>query len=180
MVEVTPLERGKEIMGRPKAIKILLPEGDLDGLRIIEIGNWTGKILIVPRILVPEVANQRAVELSAPGLYFLLAGNTERYVYVGETEDFYRRIRQHQKRPDWDRVIVVLAKDRNLHRAHLKYLEYSAYKLIREAGRVTVSNLSQPQEPNLSEMDRSEMLHFMFNIKLALEGAGYNFMQTMR
>jgi hypothetical protein len=38
-------------MSKPYSIKIFLPAGDPDGLRIIEKSNWSGAGLVVPRSL---------------------------------------------------------------------------------------------------------------------------------
>ena len=39
---------------KPFSIRIFLPDGTADGVRIIEKSNWTGVGLVVPRSLVPE------------------------------------------------------------------------------------------------------------------------------
>lgn len=166
-------------MSRPKAIKILLPDGSLEGVRLIEIGNWTGKILVIPRSLVNEVIELRSSELATPALYFL-KGKSKSFgqaIYVGESENIARRLRQHASKRFWSESIFVMAKDRNLHKGHLKYLEFAAYKLLKMSATAHLMNATQPKKPNLSEIDQSEMLHFMFNVKLALEAAGYNFLR---
>lgn len=163
---------------RPKAIKILLPTGDLHGVKIIEIGNWIGKILVIPKVALPEILDRRRFEMQTAALYFLYRSvpKMNPVVYVGETENFRRRIKEHYSRRNWEKVFVILAKDNNLNKAHIKYLEYAAFKLVNKGKQALLVNHTVPIEPNLSEVDRSEMLHFLFNARLALSGAGYNFL----
>lgn len=45
----------------PYWIRILLPGGDPDGIRIIEKSNWSGSGLVVPRSLLGEARRLRAI-----------------------------------------------------------------------------------------------------------------------
>lgn len=38
-------------MSKPYSIRIFLPGGDPDGLRLIEKSNWSGVGLVIPRVL---------------------------------------------------------------------------------------------------------------------------------
>ncbi len=50
-------------------IKILLPDGDPNGIKIIEISNWEGKAFVIPRGKLRDIRERE--ESGHPAIYFL-------------------------------------------------------------------------------------------------------------
>ena len=59
-------------------IRIFVPDGDPEGVRLIDRMNWTGIGLVFPRIKWPEI--KRRPEFDRTGVYILVG-------YVGEDDD---------------------------------------------------------------------------------------------
>lgn len=158
------------------SVRIFIPTGDPEGLRIIEKSNWTGQGLMFPRALFPEV-RQRS-ELGRTGVY-VLWGPSESgqlpQVYVGEGDFVRDRLDQHYKGKDfWTHAIVFISKDENLNKAHVQYLEARLVALAKEANRAELDNGNVPQLPSLSEADRADTEGFLADILLCLPILGVN------
>jgi hypothetical protein len=161
---------------QPKTIKIFLLQGDPTGAKIVQMMNWTGKALIIPRNQISNILERK--ELSSQCVYLLIGesdeGNTS--VYVGEAESFKERIPNHIANKDfWNIAIPFISKDENLTKAHVKYLESVFAEKLTSAGRVKLENGNLPNRPKLPEEDTADMLEFAQNVQLLLATLGYNF-----
>ena len=106
-----------------KTITTYLIDGDPQGIKAVSISNRICQCLAIPRGLL-KAANKR-LELTRPSFYLLLGD--ENLAYLGETEDFLGRIKDHKYKKDfWNEAIVFNAKDESLTKADVKYLEYLA------------------------------------------------------
>ena len=116
------------------SIRIFLADGSADGVWVVEKSNWTGKALMAPRTRFKELKARS--DLSGPGVY-VLSGPTDSglpptRLYVGETDDLPGRLENHNRNKDfWNRVIVFTAKDDNLNKVHIRYLEARLISLAR-------------------------------------------------
>jgi hypothetical protein len=156
------------------SVRIFVPDGDPDGLKLVEKSNWTGRGLQFPRTLYPN-ARQRE-ELERTGVYVLMgqpeAGELPR-VYVGEGDVVRERFDQHIKKKDfWSHAVVFTSKDQNLNKAHVRYLEARLYQLAHEAKRCDLDNDQAPGIPPLSEADRADVEAFLGDILLCLPVLG--------
>ncbi len=108
-----------------KHIQMFLLDGSADGRVFCELGNWTGKAWKIPRHLLRSFADRK--ELYRAGVYFLFGRdettNEIAIVYVGEAEEIYPRLQQHQDKEFWNEALVFVSKDENLNKAHIKFLE---------------------------------------------------------
>jgi hypothetical protein len=158
----------------PKTIKLYLLDGDPTGVKKVQLSNWSGVSFVIPRNKL-EIINKRD-ELSKQCLYFLIGGaSLTPEVYVGEAENFQKRIPQHQSKDFWNTCVVFLAKDENLSKAHVRYLEAAFFNDCKEANRAKLHNGNSPEGSKLSEEDESDMHEFMLNIKLVLSTLGFTF-----
>ncbi len=158
----------------PKTIKLFLLEGDPTGVKKVQLSNWSGLAFVIPRNKL-EVVNKRE-ELSKQCLYFLNGGTSiSPEVYIGEAENFQKRISQHQSKDFWNTCIVFLAKDENLSKAHVRFLEATFVDDCKKANRAKMHNGNSPDGSKLSEEDESDMDEFKQNIKLVLSTLGYTF-----
>jgi hypothetical protein len=158
------------------SVRIFIPSGNPDGLRIIEKSNWIGQGLFFPRALFAE-ARQRD-ELKRTGVYVLWgpgeSGQLLR-IYVGEGDSVLSRLDQHAKQKDfWTHAVVFTSKDQNLNKAHVKYLEARLVQLAADAKRAELDNGSIPQLPTLSEADKADAEAFLQDMLLCLPILGLN------
>lgn len=163
-----------------QTVKIFLVEGNPTGLRTIELFNWNGKGVIIPRDRI-DVALVRE-ELKTQGVYMLLGESEagEEIIYIGESENISDRIRSHHKNKNfWDVAIGFFSKDQNLNKAHVKFLEELLISETVEAGRIKIENGNLPDKTKLSESDKAEVLIFAENIKLILSSIGYTFLKSV-
>lgn len=160
-----------------KTITLFLIGGDPTGVKKIQLSNWSGLAFIIPRSQL-AVLNKRS-ELQKQCLYFLVGGSSMNpEIYIDEAENFQKRISQHQAKDFWNTCIVFLAKDENLSKAHIRYLEAAFVVECRSANRAKMHNGNSPYGAKLSKEDESYMLEFKRDMKLVLSSLGYTFHET--
>jgi hypothetical protein len=164
------------------SVRIFIPTGEPEGLRIVEKSNWTGQGLVFPRAQYAEV-RQRS-ELQRTGVYVLWgpseSGQLPR-VYVGEGEIVRPRLDQHVKQKDfWTHAVVFTSKDQNLNKAHVQYLEARLVSLAAEAKRAELDNGNVPQLPALSEADAADAEGFLADLLLCLPVVGVSLFEKAK
>jgi hypothetical protein len=147
----------------PFSLRIFVADGDPDGLRLVERSNWSGKAVMFPRALLPDVRGRE--EFQQTGVYLLLGprpkGDGE-MLYIGEADPIRPRLDQHYAKKDfWARAVFFVAQGGQLNKAHVKYLESRLITLATEAKRTPLDNATQPTEPTLSEADKADMEVFL-------------------
>ncbi|MCE5361582.1 MAG: hypothetical protein JJ714_11570 [Acidithiobacillus sp.] len=89
------------------SVRIFIPTGKPEGLRIVEKSNWTGQGLVFARAQYAEVRQRQ--ELKRTGVYVLWgpgeSGQLPR-VYVGEGDGVLQRLDQHVKQKDFGNVEI--------------------------------------------------------------------------
>jgi hypothetical protein len=161
---------------KPYSIRIFLPDGIPDGLRIIEKSNWTGKGVVCPRALLNTAKSRK--EFSRAGVYILTgpadSGELPK-VYIGEAETIGNRLSQHAIKKDfWTSVAFFVSKDDNLNKAHVQYLESLLVSLATQAKRCKLDNATEPNLPSLSEADQADVEAFFDEMLLCLPAIGIN------
>lgn len=162
-------------MNTGKSIKLFLVDGDTGGLITAEIGQWTGKAVLVPRASIDKLAARP--EAARPGIYVLAGpdpetGDRER-AYVGEAENVFHRIRQHVAGKDfWKTVCLFTSSDEQLTKGHIKYLESRLVQIVGSAGRVVLDNCNEPPLPSLPEADRADMETYLNQMQVLLPVLG--------
>ncbi len=157
---------------KSKVLQMLVPEGNPNGMKILELAGWSGKCFVAPRQSLKELKDRS--ETNQPGLYLLFGideASSDELVYIGESENFYNRIANHDSNKDFWNVAVVFTG--GLNRAFVKYLEYRATTLAHEAGRMIVQNKVQPQENTLSEFEKVTVEQYFENLQFILVAIGY-------
>jgi hypothetical protein len=93
---------------------------------------------------------------------------------VGHAENVLSRLRNHVANKDfWSRVVVFTSKDKNLTKAHVKYLEARLVELAGLAGRTRLENGNVPQLPALPRSDRDAMEEFLGPLRVLLGALGF-------
>jgi len=153
-------------------IKLFLPNGDAQSLRIAEISNWTGKALAAPRTELESLFKRE--EIGQSGVYFLVGTDTKSNkpkAYVGEAEDVGKRLKQQREKEFWVQVIVFVSKDENLTKSHIRYLEGRLIEEAAKIGRFELEN-DQTSGAKLPEADREDMEVFLTRVTQLLPVLG--------
>ncbi len=150
----------------PFSLRIFVVDGDPDGLRLVERSNWTGKAIMFPRAVYPEVRTR--IEFQQTGVYLLLgprANGEGEMIYIGEGDPVRPRLEEHYAKKDfWTRAVFFVAGPGHLNKAHIEFLEAKLVSLAKAAKRMPLENANSPSEPTLSEADRADMEVFLQNI----------------
>ena len=170
----------REAMGF--SVRIFIPTGDPEGMRIIEKSNWTGQGIVFPRTLFAEARSRK--ELTRTGVYILWvpteSGQLPR-AYVGEGDALLPRLDSHAKNKDfWTHAVAFTSKDQNLNKAHIQYLEARLVGLAAEAKRCDLDNANVPQVPSLSDADAADAELYLADLLLCLPVVGVNFFEKPR
>ena len=164
------------------SIRIFVPSGEPEGLRVIEKSNWTGQGFVFPRSLLHEVCKRD--ELLRTGVYILWAVEESEQlptVYIGESDRLSKRMKNHaQKKEFWTHVIAFTSKDQNLNKAYAQHLEARLYQLADEAKRCELDNDNKPQPPSLSEADTADAESYLDDLLLCLPIVGVGFFEKSK
>lgn len=170
-------------MPKPKTIQIFLPDGSPRSIRIATITTAIGQAILIPRNKIKEAVSRN--EISLPGIYFLLGENNEagkREVYIGEAENCYKRIGQHDtdQKEFWTVAVAFTSKTNNLNKAHVKFLEHFCCERAKEIGRVVLINSTSPTKSTISEQDEADLMDFFETLKILLGTLGYPIFEELR
>lgn len=148
---------------RPFSIKIFLPHGDPEGLRLIEKSNWTGLGLAFNRSSFSLV--RKRLEISKTGVYLLVGPSEESSlptIYVGEGDPIKPRLESHYGKKDfWTWGVFFVSKDDSLNKAHVKHLESRLIEIAYQAKQSNLDNSNTPQAPSLSEAEQADCESFL-------------------
>lgn len=148
---------------KPFSIRIFLPDGSPDGVRVIEKSNWTGIGVVVPKSLLPEA--KKRDEFSRTGVYVLVGQDDESElptIYIGQGDPVRTRLEQHfAKKEFWTWAIFFVTRDDSLNKAHIGYIEAALYKLAAKLKRCRLDNQNQPNPSPLTEADAADMDGFL-------------------
>ncbi|MDP8207637.1 MAG: GIY-YIG nuclease family protein [Candidatus Electryonea clarkiae] len=164
-----------------KTLRIYLADDKPTGILIAEIINWTGQILVGPRSQLDDLAKRK--EVARTGIYCLVGLDPENplrdRVYIGEGDNVLDRLKQHDKSDDkafWTRTVVVVSKDENLTKSHVRHLENQLVQFTTEAKRASLANRNTPQPKLLPEPETADMDFFLEQIKMVLPVLGFSFL----
>lgn len=163
----------------PFSVRIFLPTGNPEGLRIIEKSNWSGVGLAFPRSGLKAAYKDRE-ELESSGVYVLIGPPTDKLprAYIGESDELGKRLLNHDAKKDfWNQVVAFTSKDQNLNKAHVRHVEARLVRLAVEAGRCDLENSANPSEPSLSDADKADAELFLADMLLCLPVLGVDFFE---
>ena len=130
-----------------KVFQILVPDNTLVS-RIIMCENQVTELFVIDRAdkkFVSEYSN----DLNKPALYILI-NRDKRQLYVGETDDSIKRLRNHEAKDFWTEAIVFHSTTDTLSTTEVKWLEAKTYEALKELGYYDLSENKQvPQQPPL-------------------------------
>ena len=152
-------------MAEPYTIRVFVPDGDPEGVKIVELLNWTGVGIAFPRSAWPDLSKRS--EFKRAGVY-VLTGSAEGTddelptIYVGQGDEIGARIDAHYANKDfWDWAYAFVSSGNALNRAHITWLEHALLQRATKAERCHLDNANQPKEPGLSESERADTMGFL-------------------
>ena len=150
-------------MSSPYTIRIFVPEGDPNGLRIIENMNWTGTGVTFPRDKWASALKHG--DIKKPGIYILWgysnsAEDPRPRVYIGEGDNVSDRIDSHLEHKDfWGNAIVFTSN--NLNKAYIRYIESMLISRAKKYKRCVVENGTEPSKPPMTASDCADADGFL-------------------
>lgn len=157
-------------MKPPRLIQTFLIDGTLEGVRIIECESSV-KAFVIPRIKINDVKTRP--ELAQPALYFLVGADGKRG-YIGESENFFHRIKNHdQEKQWWDVAIAVVSLSNSLEKSDVKYLESMAVELA-HGGSMQIENKTIPSRNTIHEFKQHGLAKVLEDAQFVLTFLGYD------
>ena len=155
----------------PRTITIFLTTGNPNGIKKLEISNRIIRAYVIPRL---KLADAKAYdELTHPALYFLFDKEGTK-AYIGESENFYDRVKNHDQSKDfWDIAVAFISKDKSLEKGDIKYLESLAVASGIDARQLETINKTVPPLNNLHEFKIPIANEFFEDIKLLTSTLSY-------
>ena len=165
-----------------KHIELFLVDGEPGGITTANISGWTGHILSGPRTALTRLLDRE--EAHRNGVYLLLGDDPDAIesiaCYIGKTEDFSARFRQHDRQKDWwNRAILVSSRDDSFNEGHWGYLEARLVEIANITKRCSLpDNTQTPQPRKLSEAQQSDAEVFLEHIRGVLPVLGVNILRS--
>ncbi|MDO4801818.1 MAG: hypothetical protein Q4A15_06600 [Prevotellaceae bacterium] len=132
-----------------KVFQILVPDDFLVS-RIISSENLVTELFVIDRADKKFVADNEA-DLKKPALYILVNRDTKQ-LYVGETDDSLKRLKNHEAKDFWTEAIVFHSTNDTLSTTEVKWLEARTYEVLKLLGYYDLShNRQTPQSPKLKK-----------------------------
>ena len=158
-----------------QVLQFILEEENPNGIIECSVDDWFGISYKIPRNKLKEASNIEYINNT--GVYILFGDDentAEKIAYIGEAEDIYNRLLQHNKHKEfWNECIVFVSKDNSLNKAHIKYIEHELYELSKKANRYLIKNESSPTKSSLSTADEIRAEKFISKIKIITNMFGY-------
>ena len=169
-------------MAYSKSINIFLPTGSSDGPIELEMLNWNGMVIKIPR---KEVYTYNGVELDKPGIYFLFCKEEGigESVYVGEAENLLQRLKQHiqsnnsgKEKFFWQTSVCVSGKD--LNKALIKYLEHYYCQQVKLSSKYVLLTQKSTPQMTLKRAEQAAMEEFTDNVNMLMGTIGYSILES--
>lgn len=130
-----------------KVFQIFVPDNTLVS-RIISCETQVTELYVIDRADKKFFADY-ASELNKPALY-ILVNRDKKQLYVGETDDSVKRLRNHESKDFWTEAIVFHSTSDTLSTTEVKWLEAKTYETLSALGCYDLSeNKQTPQYPPL-------------------------------
>lgn len=150
-----------------KTVTTYLIDADPKGTQYVFISNKICQMYVIPRSNL-SVLNERT-ELQTPAFYILLGEDeeTKPKAYIGETENFRERVRDHDsKKAFWQKALLFISKDAAMTKADVQYLEHKAIAEAKVSNSFVLNeNKQTPKAPNLPEYRKDDMDEFFEDVK---------------
>ena len=127
-------------------------------------------MFVIPRSNLAYLNEQE--KLHKPAFYILIGEDeaTKPQAYIGETENFKERVKDHDsKKAFWQKALVFVSKDEDMTKADVQYLEYRAIAEAKQSNSFVLNENKQiPKAPNLPEHQRF-LCHIMLPLRMSMK-----------
>lgn len=165
-----------------KTITTYLIDGDPKGVQYVFISNKICQMYVIPRSKL-SILNERQ-ELQTPAFYILLGedDSTKPKAYIGETENFRERVKEHDSKKDfWQKALLFISKDAAMTKADVQFLEHKAIVDAKSSNTFVLSDNKQtPKAPNLPEYRKDDMEGFFEDVKFLTSFIGCNIFEIIK
>ncbi len=157
-------------------IEILLPNSDPNGLRIVKLAGWIGRAFIVPRTEIKQIKTLR--EANFPAVYFLFGeGENGPLVYIGQTDNFDRRMNQQSVGKDyWDIALVFTGESE----IDVQYLERVCTEVAQRAKRYEIKNGTGTPGRSISDFQKVTHEDFFEKMSFVATLLGYPIFESIK
>lgn len=138
---------------RPFTLRVFFPNGDPNGIRIIDDNNWTGRAVCISRDDVEDEKSLKQAEFdNEPGVYLLVGEVDENVedtefstqIYIGETDNLGKRLKEHAKasggKDFWHLAIAFMSTKGALSKGHCLWLENKLIEMAKAIGTCSLNN----------------------------------------
>ncbi|WP_459209123.1 GIY-YIG nuclease family protein [Aquimarina rhabdastrellae] len=168
-------------MTRPQTIQIFLPTGSPTGVKEAELTSRMLKALYFPRTIINKAEKREMIQYT--GVYFLFGEdeNGISMVYIGEGENCWQRIKEHQRNKEfWTDCIIVTTKTNDYNKTDAKYLEHHCLKIAEKIKRYKFDNGKGSTKPSISESREADLLDHFETIKILVSSLGFPLFENQR
>lgn len=162
-------------MVEEQVLTMILKDGKSTGIIECGLDEWYGISYKIPRNKLKKASDLKYINNT--GVYILLGDDektSNKIAYIGETENIYTRLEQHNRNKDfWNECIVFMSENNSLNKAHIKYIEYELYVQATEVKRYIVKNDAIPTKSSLGSADEIKARKFIEKIKVITSILGY-------
>ncbi|MEI7758753.1 MAG: GIY-YIG nuclease family protein [bacterium] len=163
-------------MKTPRLLSTFLPDGSLEGIKVVELSESSIKAFVVPRIRLNDIKSRP--EINQPSLY-LLINSADNQLYIGESENFYHRVKNHDQSKDfWDLAIAVVSNTNTLEKSDVKYLESLAVEKAQSTAAMEVLNKTVPARNNVHKFKVHTLEKILDDTALIAESLGFSIFKT--
>lgn len=154
-------------MNEPFSINIFATTGDPEGIRHVDMSNWSGHGVVFTRELFGELKNEPG--FNQAGLYILVGHLAEEYLYIGEADPVGERLKSHvSKKEGWAWGVYFYDQLNKVGKTEIKYLESSLIHKARHLNHCILWNKNLPSLPSISKPARASADVFLTKILLVL------------
>ena len=165
-----------------KTVTTYLLDADPKGTQYVFISNKICQMYVIPRSHL-SILNER-YELQTPAFYILLGEDetTKPKAYIGETENFRERVRDHDsKKAFWQKALLFISKDAAMTKADVQYLEHKAITEAKVSNSFVLNeNKQTPKAPNLPEYRKDDMDEFFEDVKFLTSFIGCSIFDVVK
>ena len=156
-------------------ITMILRNGMPTGIVQCNLDEWIGVSYKITRNRLNESKELKNIENT--GVYILFGVDEEtgeNRAYIGEAENIYKRLLQHNKTKDfWNDCLVFVSQNNSLNKAHIKFIENMLYTKAKEVERFIIDNDTEPTKSSLDGADEIRAVKFYEKIVLLTSVYGY-------
>ena len=154
---------------KAKTIQLLLENGTLDGVITIVDSAWDiGEMYASPRESIDELLSTDSI--NKYGVYLLLSNDK---VYIGQSQDLAKRIKQHDaKKLWWTKVVLLTTKEDSFNRAHIDYLESRLIKMAANTNSIDNDNKTKGNDPKIDKFDKVKLENYIIEALFLMQLIG--------